>query len=151
MTQEQIEDGVVRKLQGVFRPDENKIGSLVSRIQGSNRTDIVLGLEKEGKIAIGFGNRQERHADIKVDVGEYKKFEPVYFPPKEMIPPTIQSGNRPLLVILFLEGNFGCESRRKSMIMKELQSSIRKKLIWLNCLVSVVDSNTYCSKLFKVG
>lgn len=88
MTQEQIEDGIVKKMQGVFRPDENKIGRLVSRIQGSNRTDVILGLEKKGKISIGFGNRQERHADVKIDLNDYRKFEAIYLPPKEMISAT---------------------------------------------------------------
>nr|WP_308626784.1 ATP-binding protein [uncultured Eisenbergiella sp.] len=88
MTQEQIEDGIVKKMQGVFRPDEGKIGRLVSRIQGSNRTDIILCLEKKGKISIGFGNRQERHADVEINVADYQKFEPIYLPPKEMISAT---------------------------------------------------------------
>ena len=52
-------------------------------------------------------------------------------------------------VILFLEGNFGCESRKKKMIMRELQDSMKIKLSWLNCKVSVVDSDTYKKELFK--
>ena len=46
-----------------------------------------------------------------------------------------------LQVILFLEGNFGCHTRDKKAIMKRLQESIQKKLSWLNCKVSVIDSN----------
>ena len=88
MTQEQIETAVVEKMVGIFRPDDKKIGRLVSRKQGSNRTDIKLGLEKKESISIGFGNRQERHADIKLGVGDLKKFEPIYIPPKEMISAT---------------------------------------------------------------
>lgn len=53
-------------------------------------------------------------------------------------------------VILFLEGDFGCESRSKKMIMRELQESMKTKLSWLNCRVSVVDSDTYKKELFKV-
>lgn len=88
MTQEQIETAIVEKIQGIFRPDEKKIGRLVSRKQGSNRTDIKLGLEKKESISFGFGNRQERHADVKLEMGDLKKFEPIYIPPKEMISST---------------------------------------------------------------
>ena len=53
-------------------------------------------------------------------------------------------------VILFLEGDFGSRTRSKKMIMKELQDSMNKKLQWINCRVSVVDSDTYNPKIFRV-
>ena len=56
-------------------------------------------------------------------------------------------------VVLFLEGDFDLQkicSRTKPMIMKRLQDSINKKLSWLNCRVSVVDSDTYNEKYFSV-
>lgn len=34
--------------------------------------------------------------------------------------------------------------------MRELQGSIRKKLAWLNCIVSVVDSDTYQKRIFEI-
>ena len=43
----------VKKLQGVFRPDEMKIGRLVSRKQGSNRTEFSVDMEKQQKITVG--------------------------------------------------------------------------------------------------
>lgn len=88
MTQEQIETAIVDKIQGIFRPDEQKIGRLVSRKQGSNRTDVKLGLEKDESISFGFGNRQERHADVRLKMDDLKKLEPIYIPPKEMISST---------------------------------------------------------------
>ena len=57
----------VDKLQGVFRPDGMKIGRMVTRKQGSNRTDFSVLLEKNQRISIGFGNRQENHADISME------------------------------------------------------------------------------------
>lgn len=69
---------------------------------------------------------------------------------KVLVADSIRSGKSQLLVVLFLEGDFGCESRRKTTIMNELQKSIKKKLSWLNCLVSVVDSDTYNQELFHV-
>lgn len=53
-------------------------------------------------------------------------------------------------VILFLEGDFGCKSNSKKMIMEKLQRSIRKKMRWLDCKVSVVDSDTYDKKIFMI-
>ena len=67
-----------------------------------------------------------------------------------LVSPDAKSGNKQLLIILFLEGDFGCETRPKKVIMRELERSIKKKLAWLNCLVSVVDSDTYQKKIFNV-
>ena len=53
-------------------------------------------------------------------------------------------------VILFLEGDFGSKTRSKKTIMKILQDSMNKKLQWLNCRVSVVDSDTYDPKIFEI-
>ncbi len=66
----------------------------------------------------------------------------------------IPNDKKQLWVILFLEGNFGSSgpvSRSKRVIMKNLQDSISRKLSWLNCRVSVVDSATYHKKLFEVN
>ena len=60
------------------------------------------------------------------------------------------SENKRKYVILFLEGDFGCHSRDKKMIMQRLQESMKQKLQWLNCRVSVVDSDTYNKKLFQI-
>lgn len=79
----------VDKLQGVFRPDEMKIGRLVSRKQGSNRTDFSLVLDMNQKISIGFGNRQENHMDIKIEEESFlTKCDVIYIPTKEMISTT---------------------------------------------------------------
>ena len=86
LTKEMEEQLFVKKIQGVFRPDEMKIGRLVSRKQGSNRTEFSLDIEKKDKISIAFGNRQENHADVRVKYGEkVKKYDVIYIPTKEMI------------------------------------------------------------------
>lgn len=85
-TKEMEERSFVGKLQGIFRPDDMKIGRLVSRVQGSNRTEFCVILDKKQKISMGFGNRQENHADIKLALSEEKqKFDAIYIPTKEMI------------------------------------------------------------------
>lgn len=52
-------------------------------------------------------------------------------------------------VILFLEGDFASHTRSKKMIMDSLQESINKKMKWLDCTVSVVDSSTYNRKIIE--
>lgn len=89
INKEMEEQLFVNKLQGVFRPDGMKIGRLVSRKQGSNRTDFEVLLDKNQKIAIGFGNRQENHADIKIDASKFSgTYDVIYIPTKEMISTT---------------------------------------------------------------
>ena len=85
-TKEMEEQIIVKKIQGVFRPDELKIGRLVSRRQGSNRTDFAVELEKNYRISVGFGNRQENHADISIERGDsLETYDVIYIPTKEMI------------------------------------------------------------------
>ncbi|MEE1057275.1 MAG: DUF6661 family protein [Acutalibacteraceae bacterium] len=59
-----------------------------------------------------------------------------------------------ILVILFLEGDFNVGTRvgtrSKKTIMKRIKDSIKNKLSWLNCTVTVVDSNTYNKRFFEV-
>lgn len=89
INREMEEQLFVNKLQGVFRPNGMKIGRLVSRKQGSNRTDFEVLLDKNQKIAIGFGNRQENHADIKIDASKFSgTYDVIYIPTKEMISTT---------------------------------------------------------------
>ena len=89
LTKESAEQIFVEKLQGVFRPDEMKIGRLVSRKQGSNRTDFEIELEREQRVSMGFGNRQGNHADLMMKLSDAnKKFDVVYIPTKEMISTT---------------------------------------------------------------
>ena len=87
LTKEMEEQLFVKKLQGVFRPDEMKIGRLVSRKQGSNRTEVFCWYgEANKKITVGFGNRQENHADVSIEQGEKaRKYDVIYIPTKEMI------------------------------------------------------------------
>ena len=64
----------------------------------------------------------------------------------------ISKDKKQLIVTLFLEGDFNgyYKTRDKKMIMTALQRSIRHKLSWLNCKVSVVDSDTYNRSYYEV-
>lgn len=53
-------------------------------------------------------------------------------------------------VILFLEGDFGTRTNSKKMIMQRLQRSLNTKMRWVDCKVSVVDSDTCNEKIFKI-
>ena len=62
----------------------------------------------------------------------------------------IAQRNKTVFVVLLLEGDFQSGTRTKRMNMDRIQSSIEKKLKWLNCKVSVVDASTYRSSMFEV-
>lgn len=55
------------------------------------------------------------------------------------------------LIILVLEGDFGTHTKPKTVMMSELQRNIMSKMQWLDCRVSVVDSDTYCEKIFQIN
>ena len=63
---------------------------------------------------------------------------------------SIVKHEKEFFVILFLEGDFACHTRSKKTIMKSLQDSIKKKLSWLGCSVSVIDSNDNNQKFFTL-
>lgn len=89
LTKEKLENMLVSKLQGVFRPDKDAVGRLVNRKQGSNRAEVRIVFDGSTPLEIGFGNRQERHIDIKSDsIPTMGATSPVYIPPKEIISST---------------------------------------------------------------
>ena len=50
--------------------------------------------------------------------------------------------HKQIVIVLFLEGDFGSRTRSKKMIMKSIQDSIKSCCKWLyNCQVKVIDSN----------
>lgn len=89
LTKEMEEKLFVEKLQGVFRPDAMKIGRLVRRKHGSSHTDFSVKIENNCNVSVGFGTRQENHADINIDgIRPTDKFDVIYIPTKEMISTT---------------------------------------------------------------
>ena len=105
-------------------------------VEGRDSLDIEIAQKTAMTIAAlvgakSFGNTKECLNELK----EYIQF---------------LSGDSFSNVILFLEGDFGTKTRTKKMIMKELQDSMNKKLRWINCRVSVVDSDTYDPRIFQI-
>ena len=89
LTKEQMESAFVEKMTGVFRPDEMRIGRLVSRRQGNERACVSLMLGKDNVLSMSFGTRSERHAELDIQwKPDRKPFDAVYLPPKEMISAT---------------------------------------------------------------
>lgn len=89
MTKEKLETMLVSKMQGVFRPDKDIIGRLVSRKQGSNRTDIAISFHQNSVLQMGFSNRSEKHIEIvNSEIGDIGSMSPIYIPPKEIISTT---------------------------------------------------------------
>lgn len=89
ITKEQNEEILVSKLQGVFRPDDDKIGRLVARIQGRKHSDVSISINDNSKIEFGFSTNQEKHLEINQNLrGFVKAIEPIYLPPKEIISAT---------------------------------------------------------------
>lgn len=89
LTKERNEEILVSKLQGVFRPDDDKIGRLVGRIRGRNRTEIAITVNENSKLEIGFSTNQEKHLDINQSLkGFVKDIEPIFLPSKEIISAT---------------------------------------------------------------
>ena len=86
LTKEMEEQYFVKKMQGVFRPDEMKLGRLVSRKRGNKRTDFSVDLDKKQKVSAGFSRGQANHADINIIKSKSaEKYEAIYIPTKEMI------------------------------------------------------------------
>ncbi len=79
---------LVEKITGVFRPERDAVGRLVSRKQGSNHADVKVFFETD-TFSFGFGNRQTNHVDIDSTIERSKeRFIPIYIPPKEAISTT---------------------------------------------------------------
>ena len=88
-TKDQWETAFVEKLTGVFRPDEMKIGRLVSRRQGNGRASVKMELEKGDFISVNFGTKNTRHIEHEMKKAQQRQvFDAVYLPPKEMISAT---------------------------------------------------------------
>lgn len=90
-SKEEIELIFAKKIQGIFRPDQNSIGRLASRKQGNTRAEILVELDGQGHIAIDFTNRNSKRANIcfsNLDLTSQNAIQPVYLPPKEIISAT---------------------------------------------------------------
>ena len=85
-TKEKCIETLVGKIDGIFRPDDNIVGRLVKRKQGSNRSEVKMLFDNNDSIEYGFGNRQVNRVDLlKTPNFDFKRIESIYIPPKEII------------------------------------------------------------------
>ncbi len=93
-TREDIERLIVSKYQGVFRPDNESIGRLVNRAQENNRADVLIKLNNNSDINVGFSRKSTKHVDIlDCNLNNIGSVSPVYIPPKEIISATENFGS----------------------------------------------------------
>ena len=111
-------------------------------MEGRDSLDIEMAQKTAMTIAALIGAKS--FGDTKEGLCELREY--IQFLSKD----AFSDNSKKKYVILFLEGDFGGKTRSKKMIMKALQDSINKKLKWINCRVSVVDSDTYNTKLFQI-
>ena len=111
-------------------------------VEGRDSLDIEVAQKTAMTIAALIGAKS--FGDTKECLDELKEY--IQFLSRD----TFSDDSKKKYVILFLEGDFGGRTRTKKMIMQALQNSMNKKLKWINCRVSVVDSDTYDPRLFQV-
>ena len=114
----------------------------VVNVEGRDSLDIEVAQKTAMTVAALTGAKS--FGDTKVCLEELKEY--IQFLSSDRF----SDDSKKKYVILFLEGDFGSRTRSKKMIMKELQDSMNKKLQWINCRVSVVDSDTYNPKIFRI-
>ena len=126
--------------------DNSKIKSAPHDIDVTNRDSLDIEVSKKAAMTIAclMGARSRQSSTEKANV--------LKFAWEGILSEKLLKDKKKLLVILFLEGDFAnkAQTRTKKMMMKRLEDSIKKKLTWLNCQVSVVDTDTYKQTCFSV-
>lgn len=86
-TKKLMESVLAQKLQGVFRPNKNAIGRLVTRKQGRSKCDISICFDDGSTLSFGFSSAAEKNLEL-----ASRTIPPspaaVYIPPKEIISAT---------------------------------------------------------------
>lgn len=63
----------------------------------------------------------------------------------------IAETKKKLYVLLYLEGDFSCQTRSNKMILGQIREKIKPQLKWLNCTVDVVSTALHHSRDFTVS
>ena len=125
-------------------PNDNKVDTANTGYSVENRHSLDIEVSQKVAMTISALMGVLSYGELKSSLEELNRFA------EKFIIKTMLDDNKETLVVLFLEGNFDSKSRSKKMIMTALQKSMQSKLKWLNCRVSVVDSETYHSKIFEI-
>lgn len=122
--------------ENVWRTRSNFINEM-----GEESFDIEIAKKVAGTLACLTGS------GVAYTLSEADELKP-YF--QELSSTKYEKGKKLLQIILFLEGDFGCKTRSKKMIMGRIREKIAEKLKWLNCTVRVVDLKTYSGSDYSV-
>ena len=112
----------------------------------SKRDTIPTNHDVSDRDSLDIEMAQKTASTIAALVGAYSSPSPerasneCYGVAKLLCDKKIHSGERKILIIMVLEGVFGCHTRNEKLIRNELRRSIEKRLKWLNCTVWVTDS-----------
>ena len=86
-TKKLMESVLAQKLQGVFRPNKNAIGRLVTRKQGRSKCDVSICFDDASTLSFGFSSAAEKNLELaswNISISPAA----VYIPPKEIISAT---------------------------------------------------------------
>lgn len=115
----------------------------------SKRDTILMNQDVSDRDSLDIEMAQKTASTIAALVGAYsaptpkRKAAECYNVARMLCDEKIHTGERKILVILVLDGNFGCETRKDNVIRNELRKSIERKLKWLKCTVWVTTSTEF--------
>ena len=125
-------------------PNNQKKNTSHTTVNVDGRENLDIEVPKKVAMTLAALVGAESFGENKSSLDELKEIV------KDILSGALADDSKKKYVILFLEGNFGGKTRTKKMIMSELQRSMNVKMRWLNCKVSVVDSDTYDKRLFQI-
>ena len=125
-------------------PNNRKLETTSTTVDTEGRESLDIEVSKKVAMTLAALAGARSFGDRKSSLDELKEIITTVFSR------AFADDKKPKYVILFLEGNFGSHTRSKKMIMENLQRSMNTKMRWLNCRVSVVDSDTYNKNIFQI-
>ncbi len=125
-------------------PDNRKKETSNTQVDVNGRESLDIEVAQKVAMTLAALLGAKSYENIKETVNELAEIQDTVFSKN------FSGDEKRRYVILFLEGNFGGHTRSKKMIMDALQRSLKSKIKWLNCKVSVVDSDTYNERIFQI-
>ncbi len=125
-------------------PNDGKVFTANTSYSVADRHSLDIEVSQKVAMTISALMGVLSYGDLRPSLEELKQYA------ERFVIKTMLDANKEILVVLFLEGNFESKTRTKRMIMTDLQRSMQNKLKWLNCRVSVVDSETCNPKIFEI-
>lgn len=84
-TKAALEPKLGSKLVAVFRPDQDKLGRLARRVQGTSRTEVVADFGDEGTFSFSFATRSDRTVRVDSLPTNWLAQAPVFLPTRELL------------------------------------------------------------------